>query len=235
MDKKKVPLIILKAIEPLLPLIKENNLQPNLEATIFKVEDPQSDFFFEIANYEPRENRIVVTVNFKPKNENSVDVVAQAAWADSFGTYFKEWIKTVDGYKQVKTIYDDPILEKYEEEFYAKLESADEDAETASFSLEQQLYLDESIGRVIHLLEGKKDESNEEIISAVIKEAQEIQATITESTKQETLGKLSKLFAKIQKGGLKLIKEVYPIIQKEIISQVVKGALQLPSVIDLIQ
>jgi hypothetical protein len=234
--KKEVPLTILKMIEPVLPKLKSNNLflekNPNAVLKIVDL-DIDSKFFFEISACEPNNSGGQnLQVKFKPQSESNVNEYSGRIEDKHFEHTFKRWLSTVEGYSSVKSLFDDPILKKYADDFYTEFESADEDATTASFNLKQQLLLDSALTQVIHVLEAKKVEGDKELIAALIEQAEEIQSTVTENTKQETLTKLSKFFAKIQKGGIKLIKDIYPIIQKEIIGAAIKNAAEhLPAIL----
>jgi hypothetical protein len=234
--KKTVPLAILQIIEPLLTQLDQAKLTVDRTSdSIFRVTDaePGSDFFFEVttASINSTGNNSV-KMKYKPANAVDIGVLENHFGATQIPTLFSHWLKVIQGYQNVKSVYDDPILKKYAEDFYTEFESADEDATTVSFNLKQQLLLDSALTQVIHVLEAKKVEGDKELIAALIEQAEEIQATVTENTKQETLTKLSKFFAKIQKGGIKLIKDIYPIIQKEIIGAAIKNAAEhLPTIL----
>ncbi|RYU81257.1 hypothetical protein [Hymenobacter persicinus] len=234
--KKKIPLAIHKAIEPLLPIINKEIVAMDMSAnSLFRMidVDPESGFFFEITAIEKSDGKTIIRYESKPASANNNIAIRAATTYEGFANIFKQWINILNDYNQIPTIFDDPILKQYEDDFQEKFESADENASRASFTLEQQFLLDDAFTKIIFLLEHNKDKENIEEIDSLIVEAKSIQDTITTSTKDEIFGKMSSLFSKIQKGGLKWIKEIYPIIQKEIISQIVKGALNLPSVIDI--
>jgi hypothetical protein len=227
--KKEVPLGILKAIEPVLDKLKSNNIavERNNNLILRVVDtDKESSLFFEITGYEMNNaGANNLKLRYKPKNEIDPTAYSTVIEAKNFEGSFLHWFKLVEGYNNVKSVFDDPILKKYADDFFEEFVSADSDASITSFNLTQQLLLDGALTQVIHALEAKKDEANEELVAELIEQAEEIQNTLTEDTKQESLSKLSKFLAKVQKGGIKLIKEVYPIVQKEIIGTIVKAAI----------
>ena len=237
--KKEIPLALLKALEPFNERLRSGHyvIDTSKDEGLFTIwdNDEGSRFSFSLNKAEVRDGALHLLAAYIPASEVDINRLVVTMKVESFGKVLTQWLGLVDEYRSINTIFDDPILKKYEEDFDAKFESADADATVNSFSLEQQLLLDEAITKVIYQLEAKRDEANQESITALIQEAEQIKDSITTSTKRETFSKLSKLFAKIQKGSLKWIKEVYPIIQKEIISQIVKGALHLPSATDLLQ
>ena len=171
-------------------------------------------------------------IKYKPASEVNAGSYENIIEDRHFPNAFRRWFSFIEGYNTVKSVYDDPITTKYADDFYQEFQSADEDAGTVSFTLKQQLLLDSALTQVIHVLEARKDDTNKEAVSELIDQAEEIQNTVTESTKQETLTKLSRLFAKVQKLGIKFIKDVYPIIQKEVIGAAIKGAAEhLPTIL----
>lgn len=232
--KKTLPLAVLRAIQPFYERIeKEGLVLDKRVSTLLMVKDAddKSDFFFEIIAPVDTNRGLAFKCRCKPGTDKEIGEKSDLFLVEHMVPSFNHWVKRVKEYDSIKTHLDDPILKKYEEEFYTELESADIDATTASFNIKQQLLLDNALTKVIAVLESKRNETNQGAITEMIEQVEEIQATVTESTKQETLTKMSKLFAKIQKGGLTLIKEIYPIIQKEIVGAVVKAAVGAGAII----
>lgn len=226
--KKNVPLSVLKAIEPIINNIKPGELIAiRNPSKVFKVLDGEagSDFYFELVSVTKQSaNAVAVELIYKPASENITSEFKTTIGVEQVGAHFNKWYGLLEGYQKVKSVFDDPILKKYEEEFYAKFESADEDADTASFPLEQQWLLDETISKISSVIEEKK-EIDKGIVSNLLKEASAIQASITVSTKNENLKSFSAWLAKIQKTSLRLIKDVYPIILQDFMGGVLKGLL----------
>lgn len=241
--KKTVPLSVLKTIEPILEKIdRKKFLVDRSGNSAFKVLDIErgSDFFFELTNCEAGQDKVVVNVQYRPQNANIVTLYKNRIYLEILANEFTHWSALIDGYQSVITVFDDPIVEKYEKEFFAEFEILDDDADKVSFDFQKQLLIDTALNDVIQSLESKKDQTNEHQIAELVKEAEEIKNTLTELTKRETASKISKLFAKIRKGGIKLIKDPYPILQKEIIGQAVKGLMEfasnphLPGIVNII-
>jgi hypothetical protein len=227
--KKQQPLIILRAIEPIYTSIDKEyfNLVREGDA-LLRVEDadPESSFFFEILGSFNSNHGPMFRVRQAPYSPSVVEPESMQVKLELIQGTYTNWVKLVKSYDAVKSKYDDPIIEKYTEDFYEELTSADPDAEEVSFDLRQQLLIDQALTQVIHLLRERKDESNKEVVEALVGQAEEIQATLTSSTKQETFTKLAKLFARIQKLGLKFIKDVHPVFQKEIIGYGIKKLIE---------
>lgn len=227
--KKNVPLSVLKAIEPILPKLNSNGMVvEKSDNIIMKVVDSEegSELFFEITSAEINNTGANnLRLRYKPKSEHDTSVLSTVVEAKNFDATFKYWFAIIEEYNRVKSIYDDPILKKYADDFYTEFESADDDANTASFNLKQQLLLDSALTQVIQVLNEQTTEVNKEVIAEIIEEVEEVQSTVTGITKQETFTKLSKIFAKIQKVGIKVVKHVAPIIEKEIIGTIIKSTV----------
>lgn len=226
--KKEVPLAVLRAIEPKLSKLAECGIIveriPSLVLRLVDSVDKES-IFFEITAINQSNALSRLELKYKPKSNVNTFVNESIIDTKNFEDVFKYWVSIVEGYNSVKSLFDDPILKQYADDFYTEFESADPDATTASFNLKQQLLLDSALSQVIQVLDEHTIEANKEIIAEIIEEAEEIQNTVTENTKQETLSKMSKLFARIQKVGIKVIKHVAPIIEKEIIGAVIKSGV----------
>jgi hypothetical protein len=227
--KKDVPLAVLKAIEPFIEKMdfKEIKVETdnNLVLRIVDAEEG-SGLFFEIVSQAPNgANSIVLEIRHKPASPTNIGVFAGRIAIGSFANVFAAWYSMIEEYRKTKTLFDDPILKKYAEDFYTEFESADEDANTLSFNLKQQLLLDNALTQVIQVLDEQTTEANKEVIAEIIEEVVEVQSTVTENTKQETFTKMSRIFAKIQKAGIKVIKHVAPIIEKEIIGAIIKSGV----------
>jgi hypothetical protein len=127
----------------------------------------------------------------------------------------------------VKSPYDDPILKQYEAEFISDFNIIDEDAEFTGYNLEQQLFIDEYLDRVVKLLDSHTDENNKEQIKSINKDISELRKRLTVISKKQTIEALAKIWAKSRKIGFPIIKEIYIQVRNEIIKQLVQGQLGL--------
>jgi len=226
--KKDVPLVVLKAIEPFIEKMdfKEIKVETDNDLVLRIVDaEKGSGLFFEIVSQTPNANSVVLEIRHKPTSPNNINVLTGRIGIGSFASTFSAWYSMIEDYRKTKTLFDDPILKKYADDFYTEFTSADEDANTASFNLKQQLLLDNALTQVIQVLDEQTTEANKEVIAEIIEEVVEVQNTVTANTKQETFTKMSRIFAKIQKAGIKVIKHVAPIIEKEIIGAIIKSVV----------
>jgi hypothetical protein len=233
--KKSLPLSLLHVIEAALSRIEGKPLAFDKSSKFFKVYDTDegSTFFFEVNDTESKSGNLAVTFTYSPTNRHTIANATRTEWVKDLLPSFEAWLSLIEAYDTVKTPFDDPILKKYEKEFFAEFEIVDKDADEVGFDYPKQLLIDNALSEVIQVLENNKDEKNSEKVEEIIAEAEEIKDTLTELTKKETASRISRLYAKIRKGGMKLIKDTYPIFQKEIIGQGIKKIIEIASNADL--
>ena len=126
-------------------------------------------------------------------------------------------------YSNIETIFDDPILKKYQEDFEEKLKIIDDDAEFAPFNLEKQIFLIDYLDFIIQKANDEKTEENKSDIELIIKESNELKAEITQTTKSKAIKKLSKILGRVQKSGIKFIKEVFIKVAADITAKLLLG------------
>jgi hypothetical protein len=227
--KKKIPLAILEALQP----VADNNL--DLTKTVKDTnsmfhlvdKDDNSDFYFKVTKQEARSGKLNYLVEFKPKSKDNVN--AHPAWLTLEGvlTSIKQWLELLQAYNKIYTIYDDPILKSNQERFEKQFDIIDEDADTTSFDLSQQIFLDEYLNNVksklIALQEGRKEKEVKELEELAL-EAIEIQSELTKATKRQIINRLTKLWAKAQKIGLDVIKEIFVSVTTELAKRLLTGS-----------
>lgn len=226
--KKKAPLKLLQALQP----ITDKNLDLIIpiydEKSILHLtdKDAESDFYFKVTEtaQQPGVERFII--EYKPDSIRSTRKISIALEIEGVVDRLKGWLQLISNYNGIKTIYDDPIVKKYQEDFYKKIEIIDEDADKVSFNLEQQIFLDEYLRKVKGILteiNKEKSESDRLEINELIKEADVIKNNITKETKRDIIIRLSKFFGKAQKVGLDVIKEIFIKIGTELVSKLVLG------------
>ena len=224
--KKEIPLIILQAIEP---YFKEKSELFNLtepEESLLKIVDAdiESDFFFEIRDCKHQNNRISVSLKMKPKSNSQTDIFNIDIEYKQINDYFQRWKKILEDYS--KTIYQDPIVKINQERFFEKYDILDEDADYATFDLEQQIYLDEYLSKtqdkILKLKKGKSEKEKAEL-DDLSKDAEKIKEVITKESKRKIIKRLSKFWGKAQKIGLPIIKEILINFSTELAKKLLLG------------
>lgn len=225
--KKKIPLTVLELLEPF--LLKGNNrvklINPNGFLMKFIDTDDTSDFYYNIEQYKIERGSIHLLIDRKPRSMDTVE--SYKTWIESktFEQNFKAWAMYIDRYEQIKTIYDDPIETKYQEEFYSEFEIIDEDADKYSFNLEQQLWIDSYLDKVLLAIEIHVEFKEDKGIQEIKKNTQDLKNNLTILSKKEIVQKLSKIWAKTRKHGLIFLKEIYIEVRSELIKQIIQAQL----------
>ena len=97
-------------------------------------------------------------------------------------------------YNNINSIYDDPIIERYQKEFEVQFDIPDDDADIASYDLDKQLFIDNYLDNIIKKLEAAKTENNEKEISEIIYDADSLRKQQTQLTKRQIIKKLSTIW-----------------------------------------
>ena len=228
--KKNIPLKLLKQIEPkitkcknlLTPIIKTDALYHLID------KDSCSDFYFKIY---PSNVVSQYICDFKPRHSQSTLPHKSEQTIEVLSKHLDNWLNIIYEYNATNSIYDDPILKQYQDEFEAEFNLVDEDAEDVSFDLDKQLYLDSYLEIVIIKLESYKTESKENSINTIqienlINETNTLRNEQTKLNKKEVVNRLSKLLAKARKHGLIFFKEIFVEFKKELINVIIKTFIE---------
>jgi hypothetical protein len=221
--KKKIPLQILKALEPLL---KENSSLFEIilqDEYIIKIidKDKNSDFYFLIESFTAHP-KFTLLVNRKPANDFTTSVNRGSVLADQIGNEFKKWLDILEGYEKVNSIFDDPIIEAFASEYYSEFEIIDEDAGIKPFNIKQILLLDEHLENIENNIERHLTATNKVELEEILNEVIELRENLTKRPKKWVIKKLSFVWAKISKQGPVFIKEFLSESSKLIIKESVK-------------
>lgn len=211
-QKKKMSVALNRVVEP---LIKGNpnyiRIQKNADFLLYIIDaDPDSDLYFGITKETLEGSGHIIHYKCKPQNEQVHIAVSISNKIDVFGEHLKNWLSIIEYFNQ-ESVLDDPILAGYEREFFEDFKIIEEDADYAPFNYSQQLLIDQFLSNISENIEEFRNENNADLIDEIIIDAQSIQASVTTEAKNPIMKRLSGLFAKARKAGLKvsnyLIKE----------------------------
>ncbi len=207
--KRTVPLKLLKLITPylnqekIIVLPKGNNDDIVLH---LKENRKDSDFYFKIEKYFLDSFEIFV----KPFSEESIELDnVFSLTMEIVMDHLNNWLKIIDEYDSIITIYDDPIVASYQKEYYSKLKFSDEESDVEPYTLEQQQYLNEYLDKVIEQTKKYKNSKNKVGINEIQSDAAELKEDLTKYSKNQVIKKLSFIWAKAQKINLELIKHLF--------------------------
>ena len=209
--KKEIPYNVLKKIEPYLS--KKDSLfklcEPRDSLLLIKDADERSDYFFEIISYTYPNNQLTLDIRFKPRNLDTIAEHNLKVKGSSLDGYFESWKKILNAYQGMKSIYDDPLIKQYTEEFIQQITIAEEDADIASFSFDKQLLIDEYCETVSLRLGELKTENNSANVEKLQSSIDVLRNTQSQKTKNEVIHSLAKIWATARKVSIRFFKSVF--------------------------
>jgi len=225
--KKDLPLIILQALEPFVDQKGERFEVVDPGKSLLKVIDkePDSSFHFTIELHEKKgDGTYQLLMSKAPRN--ILDNCEYRLWIkiDSVNKQFSEWIAMLEQYENVKSFYDDKIINGFQEEFYAEFEILEEE-EDFPLRTKQILLLDEYLEELGEKLQEYVNEQNVHEINAIQNEIILLRENLTAKSKKWILKNFTKIWGSVAKQGTKFIKEFLTESKKELIKQGVKSAV----------
>jgi hypothetical protein len=224
--KKKLPLNIIKNFQP-----KENEkiflIRPE-EGQGFLLHfsdiDPESEFYFRIVQFNEKDNKFLI--EHSPTNSNS-NAVSKAWFAvGDLNNRFDAWLKLLSEFNETETIFDDPILKGFQEEYYTSFEIVDDEATTKPLTSKQILLLDEHLTDIENKIDEFVNDTNKESIEDIKEDITELKSELTKKPRKWIIQKLSLVWGKITKQGTPFIKEFLNEGKKEAIKQGVKFLIE---------
>lgn len=221
--KKKIPLQVLETIEPYVNKkgTSFESIEPKNFLLKFIDKDDNSDFYFNVEEYKI-ESDFKLLIDYKPKSKQST--ANRKTWikANLLETHFTNWLKLLEGYDNVKTVFDDPILEAFADEYFTEFEIIDEDADVRPFSTKQVLLLDKHLESIQMKIDKFQTPENKVEIDKIKSNVEEVRNNLTKKSKKWVIKQVSKIWAQITKQGPKLMKEFLSETKKHAIKEGVK-------------
>ena len=232
MNKKDLPVTALQALNRLnVQLEKIAQSQEDLVERTFNDSnlvcysdiDANSTFKFELKNIELSKETPIFTVELSPSSNISNDLKDFRTGEKQILQQFSNCIGRLGVYERTNLTSEEEFFRKYKEEFYTEFEIIDEDAETTTFELKQQLFLDQYLEHMENkLLPAAKDDIE---IQAVVSDVQELRQNLGKETKKKVIKRFSSIFAKLRKSSVKLLGEFYTEAKKELFKRMITGGL----------
>ena len=239
--KREYPLVILEALSTLQDEFSRTGHQMVANSRgYFTVKDNFSDsnFYFAILDVEYRPDingDVFFTCEYYPSSPTELQSRSFHGSHEDVSKTFEFWKKYVYDYQKIPFFADkiasDPIIDQYKNEYQKGFELADEDADNSSYPLEVQKYIDRAVESAVVRLEVHKEnlaDDSEKLreVTEIIEELTELQATQTRLTKRQVIEKLSSVYAKARKAGLKFLKDIGWEATKEVVKNGVKYLME---------
>lgn len=226
--KKSLPLELLKGIQEAIngkhELIRIEKGEKAI--VVMRDADPDSEFYFCIReNTSSNKGSFPFLVTVQPSGRNSNKPSNFGRDIGQVIENFKEWVAILEEYNNLKTIFDDPVITGYQNEFFADYIVLDEDGDRNPFEISKQAILDEYLKSTLEKLEVYKNESNKDRIESIQGDIQELRTEVSRSTKSIVMKKLSKIWAKCTKEGIDIVKDIYLEGKKKFIKFVLENGV----------
>lgn len=224
--KKKVPLLVLEALEKYVHLKGENFEVIQQKDTLLKVvdKDEDSDFYFSVVNFRS-ENSFKLLIDFKPSSKTNTGNTQTWIEGKALDNYFKTWTELLRQYDSINSFFDDPIVKSFADEYYAEFEILDDDANEPLRS-RQILLLDNYLEFIESNIERFQTDQNRENVQEIKAEVVSLRSNITNKSKQWIVKKLSKIWGKLTKEGVKFMKEFISEAKKKAIQEGIKFIME---------
>jgi hypothetical protein len=221
MKKKELPLAILSAISVTKQLLRDkvaNNphleiISEDLTAISIIDNDPDSTFRFDVESaFLMKNDRMpVFRLKIKPFSNTYIEAETLNVPAKEVPNYFEDWETFIAAYNSIVLTPEDAIIKTNQERFLQEFDIVEEDSQTSTFDLQQQLYLEEYLDNAIKIIEEFKKLPNADIdgLEELTNDVVGIKNNITKDTKKVVVNKLTKFWAKAQVVGLEVIKEIF--------------------------
>jgi hypothetical protein len=238
MTKKKIPLRLLEIIEPFL---KDNADIITVSSDdnfyyIIKDNEPGSDFFISIYRSKPKTMSHVTKAELflerKPNSKNSLHQQTSTTNYAEVLNSLKEWADIVRQYNETDSALDDPIVKAYQKEYFTEYEIIDDDANYAPFNDEQLFFLDSHLETITNNIDNYKTSENAQAIEEIKSDSEKLRSQLTALSKKKVLKKLTTIWAKMKKQGLKLTKEFVNEGKKEFFKYIIKKAIEIGTGVD---
>ena len=227
--KEETPLKVHKAIEPYLN--KKDKLFIKTESKDdlihFKGSSINSNFFFHIKSHRKHNNgKNQIHLSYQPYNEESVE--PRTVWVDcsSVSGHFQIWYKILSSYDTTKTVFDDPIINEFKDEYFSHFEIIEEDKlKPLTESIILPIY--EHFEEIRIRLNEFKTDKNSSDIEEIQEDIENLNENLTNTGRQEIATRICTIWAKLTKQGVKFIKEFVEVSRKHIMKEGAKRIFQL--------
>ncbi len=232
MNKKDLPLALLQSLNrlntQLIKLAEDNDdliskTFSEKKLILFKDIDSESNFKFEIVKLGFSGNIPLFSIEMSPFSTfNNNSAIKQLNEKQAI-LEFQQWINWLKAFEKNHLTPEDEFLKKYQEEFYTEFEIIDEDANTSTFSIKQQIFID----KYLNQLEAKllpESKQNEEI-TEIVNDIKSLRTELGKDTKKKIITKFSRIFAKLRRSSIRLLGEIYDAGKKELFKRLISGGV----------
>jgi len=240
-NKKDIPLVLLKAIEPI--------AQKNLD--LIQVKKEENTYYSFLENDINSKNRFKVFIDgtkvigkfdtkniafeYKPTDETKASSQVVQGTIEDVKIKFESWVQLIREINETPSIYDDNFTNFYSDYYFNQFEIKEENAYIFPFSPDQQSIIEKyliSLREVINSSEIKIDETSKTILVA---EIIDISNNLSSSTKNQVMKKITTVFAKLYTISKPITKEIIKEAGKQLIEKLIECGIKYgPKLLDIL-
>ena len=132
--------------------------------------------------------------------------------------FLTRWLNVLKAYSEMDTIFDDPLIDRYKDEFFHEMADPSDDRNDSKLTVEQQKMIVSYLAKVQLLLPAYEEVASEQQlveIKSIEREIASLDDLVEHVSKAQAMKKLATIWAKAQKYSLSLILEMLKEFQKE--------------------
>jgi hypothetical protein len=219
MNKRKVPITILNSLNEFLPLRGHLYDFEDRENTLFHMRDLSagSEFFFSIIGILHENSLSRITVEYSPSSDNNVGKVVTEIKPEDLNRFFKKWIERIETYNNYM-IDGDAIIDDFSESYFEEFELIDDPSNDKPLKPKVILLLDAYLNNIEDTIDNFITEDNQESISDLKSDVSNLRNLLTSENKVKIAKRLSRIWAKMTKTSIALMKEFVSEGQKKILT-----------------
>lgn len=203
------------------------------ETTLYQYKDYTGQYSFNIKfhDFDRQKNKNLYTVYFSPRSEARLEGTSLQINFSHIKETFSRWIDLVVKMHTVTSDYFDPYKKFYDEQFAEYFTNDDADSALSPFELEKQ----EIIYYFLTFAEKKviiSEELSEQNKKELLLDLSQLKADVPQLTKKKFVSSLSKFAQKTKKASNKVFHEIFDVLKKEFIKNILyKAANEIPALL----
>lgn len=229
--KKNIPLTLLPELNKLLSTYRHLVIPVSHPGKMLylKDKDPHSNLYFSVS----QRDQDFFFIEKRPTNKYNSEKKEYYAVQEELLSHLFDWLRLLEEYNDATWIFDDPIKKKYADSFFKEFSVIDEDANYSPFDIPRMLFLETHLQKVIAFInENRNDFTDQKEPERLVMECEVIVENLPNTTKNQVLRNISKVWASISKNSLPMMKKFITNIANEFIKEIAKtGAGSLTDII----
>lgn len=229
MIKYEIPMQMLAIIEKYAPASKDLPFKAKKKDGFIFYFVPKyegSPFFFGVKDISG-DGEVKANIAMRPESQIHAGQVAfDKITLKDFDIYIAEWIRNIAFYNK-PSILDDKILADLTENYFEDFELTDDPSNQKALTGKQILLLDNQIEAIEAKIKELTTPENEPVMVDILQASNEVRESLTSEDKISVFKKLSLLYGKVTRAGVKIMKETLTEVVKDQIKQLVTNPHKL--------